>query len=160
MIRRFRSTTLDYSSHVQGTLAGRLTAHGVKGVLVQMAENGQILKLRCEMPTCYCPDGRQHFDPWPDPRHLSEREWSPNADHHPTLKMDGGELRPWNVRLAHVACNNADFGWRKQIRQMLEKDPTLSFARIAEVLNKKKTVRVPPPAKSWTAKLVRKAYIS
>jgi hypothetical protein len=43
---------------------------------------------------------------------------------------------------------------------MLEKDPTLSFAKIAEALNKKKTVRMPPPAKSWTAKLVRKAYVS
>lgn len=75
--------------------------------------------------------------------------------------MDGGQRKPWNVRLAHVYCNNMDFGWRSRIRRMLEDDPTLSFAKIAEALNnKKKTVRVPPPAKEWTAKLVRKAYIS
>jgi hypothetical protein len=74
--------------------------------------------------------------------------------------MDRGQLKPWNVRLAHVYCNNMDFGWRSRIRRMLEKDPTLSFANIAEALNKKKSVRVPPPAKSWTAKLVRKAYVS
>lgn len=145
---------------VQGSLADRLKGLGVKGVLIQMAENGQILKLRCELPTCYCPDGRRHFDSWPDPRHTPERDWSPNADHYPTLKMDGGELKPWNVRLSHVYCNNMDFGWRKRIRGMLEKDPTLSFERIANALNKKTTVHVPPPAKSWTAKLVRKAYVS
>ncbi len=145
---------------VQGTVAERLKALGVKGVLIQMAKNGQILELRCEMPTCYCPDGRQHFDPWPDPRWAPEREWSPSADHYPTLKRDGGQLRPWNVRLAHVACNNADFGWRTRIRRMLEKDPTLSFDKIAEALNKKKLVHMPPDAESWTAELVRKAYVS
>jgi hypothetical protein len=141
---------------VQGTVAERLNALGVKGVLVEMAKNGQILRLRCEMPTCYCPNGRKDFVP----RSAAEREWSPNPDHYPTLKMDRGQLKPWNVRLAHVYCNNMDFGWRSRIRRMLEKDPTLSFANIAEALNKRKSVRVPPPAKSWTAKLVRKAYVS
>jgi hypothetical protein len=43
---------------------------------------------------------------------------------------------------------------------MLEKDDTLSFKEIADALNKKETVQVPPPAKSWTAALVRKAYTS
>lgn len=51
-------------------------------------------------------------------------------------------------------------GWRSRIRSMLKKDPTLSFTKIAEALNRKKTVLVPPPAESWTAKLVRKAYVS
>jgi hypothetical protein len=74
--------------------------------------------------------------------------------------MDGGQLKPWNVRLAHVYCNNMGIGWRSRIRRMLEKDPTLSFAKIAEALNMNKSVRVPPPAKLWTAKLVRKAYVS
>ena len=145
---------------VQGTLAERLKALGVKGVLIPMAKSGQILALRCEMPTCYCPKGPAHFDPWPDPRYAPGHDWSPNADHHPTLKMDGGQRRPWNVRLAHVYCNNMDVGWRKRIRRMLEKDPTLSFSKIAEALNKKKLVHVPPGAESWTAKRVRKAYVS
>src|SRR5438552_3660191 len=104
-----------------------------------MAKNGQILELRCEMPTCYCEhrDGRKHFDPWPDPRYAPENKWAPNAHHYPTLKMDGGKLKSWNVRLAHVFCNNMDFGWRKRIRRMLEKDPTLSFEEIAEALTRR-----------------------
>jgi len=133
---------------------------GVRGVLVQMAKNGQILELRCEMPTCYCPAGRDHFDPWPVPRYGPGHEWSPNADHYPRLKVDGGELRPWNVRLAHVSCNNLDYGWWTRIRRMLEKDPSLSFAEIAMALNRKKEVHVPPEAESWTAEIVRKAYVS
>jgi hypothetical protein len=145
---------------VQGTVAERLKALGVKGILLLMAKNGQIHELRCEMPTCYCPNGREHFDPWPNPPYAPGHEWSPNADHYPTLKMDGGQLRPWNVRLAHVFCNNTDFGWRKRIRGMLEKDPTLSFERIADALNKKKHVHVPPKADSWTAEIVRRAYVS
>jgi hypothetical protein len=145
---------------VQGTVADRLKELGVKGVLIQMADNGQLLELTCEMPTCYCPKGREHFDPWPDPRYGPERKWSPSADHYPTLKRDGGKLKPWNVRLAHVYCNNMDFGWRTRIRRMLEKDPALSFEEIAETLNRKMDVQVPPPARSWTAALVRKAYAS
>lgn len=145
---------------VHQTVAERLLALGVRGVLVQMAKNGQILELKCEMPTCYCPQGREHFDPWPEPRYAPERKWSPNADHYPTLKMDGGQLKSWNVRLAHVFCNNMDFGWRKRIRTMLEKDPTLSFEKIAHVLNGKKHVLVPPEAASWTAAVVRRAYTS
>ena len=148
------------ATQVQGSVAERLEALGARRMLIDMAINRQILKLRCEMPTCYHPDSRQHFDPWPASRQSPERDWSPNPDHYPTLKMDHGPLKPWNVRLAHVYCNNMDFGWRKRIRRMLEKDPTLSFAEIAEALNKKKNVRVPPPSPSWTAKLVRKAYVS
>jgi len=74
--------------------------------------------------------------------------------------MDRGERRPWNVRLAHVLCNNMDFGWPTRIRSMLQKDPTLSFEKIAEALNRKKHVHVPPESDSWTAEIVRKAYIS
>jgi len=68
--------------------------------------------------------------------------------------MDRGERRPWNVRLAHVLCNNMDFGWPTRIRSMLQKDPTLSFEKIAEALNMKKRVHVPPDAESWTAEIV------
>jgi hypothetical protein len=139
-------------------LADQLRALGVRGVLVKMAEHGQLLALRCEMPTCYCREGRRYFEnrpkttPFPD--------WAPNADHYPKLKMDDGHLDPWNVRLAHVYCNNMDDGWRKRIRRMVEKDPTLSFKAIAEALNRKKKTIAPPGAKSWTARLARKAYVS
>jgi hypothetical protein len=147
-----------------GTVADRLQALGVKGVLVQMAKNGQLLDLKCEMPTCYRErehlDGRWRFDPWPAPRHAPENKWSPNPDHYPTLKRDHGMLKPWNVRLAHVFCNNMDYGWRTRIRRMLEKDPTLSFEKIADALNKKRSVHKPPGAETWSAEIVRRAYVS
>ena len=143
------------------SLTDELQRLGVRGILLQMAKNGQLLELRCEMPTCYCPKGKRHFDPWPEPRYDSEHNrWSPNADHHPTLKRDGGKLTPWNVRLAHVLCNNMDYGWRNRIRSMLEKDPTISFEKIAEALNRKRTVLVPPGGDEWTAEIVRRAYAS
>ena len=43
---------------------------------------------------------------------------------------------------------------------MPEKEPDLSFEDIAETLNEKKAVLVPPGVESWTAALVRKAYAS
>jgi hypothetical protein len=139
----------------------RLKSRRARHVLIQMAMNGQILEMRCEMPTCYCPHGRKHFDEWPQPRQASElNKWCPNPDHYPVPKKDKGTLVPSNIRLAHVHCNNMDYGWRTRIRAMLEKDPTVSFAQIADTLNGKKSVEVPPPAKAWTAKLVRKVYTS
>lgn len=139
------------------TVAQRLQAYGVGGILVQMAERGQIVELRCEMPICLHPDGPKHFEqrqlgtPLPD--------WAPNADHYPTLKMDKGHLDPWNVRLAHVKCNREDRAWRMRIRRMLEQAPQISFEVIAEMLNSQ---GVPPPhgTKKWSAKAVRRAYVS
>jgi len=150
----------DGSLWMVGDVAQRLKALGVGGVLIQMAKRGQLVELRCEMPTCYCPKGRRHFDVWPDPRSSAGNAWSPNADHYPKLKKDGGQLRPWNVRLAHVSCNNTDFGWRRRIRRMIEKDPNVSFAEIAAALNRKRHVHVPPKSTLWTAEIVRRAYVS
>ena len=85
----------------EGTVAERLQKLGVKGVLVQMAKNRQVLDLRCEMPTCYCPEGRRDSSLGPPPGTL------PSAFGHrmpitTQPKKDGGHLRPWNVRLAHA----------------------------------------------------------
>ena len=149
---------------VQGkksTLEEELRRRGVRGVLLDMAKNGQLLELKCEMPVRYCEKGRTHFDPWPSPRRASpEAKFAPNPDHYPTLKRDRGQLKPWNVRLAHVHCNNMDMGWRSSIRAMLEKKPTLSFHEIAEVLNRRQKVLPPPKKRMWTANLVRKVYVS
>jgi hypothetical protein len=41
----------------------QLRTLGVSGVLVRMAERGQLLKLQCEMPKCYCHKGRGWFEP-------------------------------------------------------------------------------------------------
>jgi hypothetical protein len=141
------------------SLAQQLRELGVRGVLVKMAEHGQLLELKCEMPTCYCPQGSRHFEA--RPRTTPLPKWAANPDHYPKLKMDGGHLDPWNVRLAHVFCNVMDVGWRRRIRAMLEKNPTMSFEQIAEALNRKLSVHVPPDAKGeWTAELVRRAYVS
>jgi hypothetical protein len=59
--------------------------------------------------------------------------------------------------VAHIWCNNRDYGWRTQIRTLLAKGKSL--AEIAETLNSK---GVPPAhgTNRWTAAMVRKAYVS
>jgi hypothetical protein len=135
------------------SVADQLRGLGMRGVLVQMAERGQLLELRCEMPQCYHHKGRAVVDPVTTPR----TKWAPSPDHYPTLKSAGGHLVPENVRLAHVWCNNRDSGWRTQVRTMLAKGKSL--AEIAERLN----IKGVPPAhgtNKWTAAMVRKAYVS
>lgn len=125
----------------------------VKGEIFRMARRGQLDKVRCEMPTCYCTEGREEFEP----RGAPMPDWALNADHYPTLKMDGGKLTPGNIRLAHVLCNREDYAWRTRIRPLLDAGDSLT--QIADALNKKK-VRPPHPATKWTARAVRKAYVS
>lgn len=131
----------------------QLEALGVGGILWQLAKDGQIIDVRCEMPQCYCHRGRGYFEPKSPP--LSD--WSPTADHYPKLKMDGGKLSADNVRLAHRLCNRRDFGWRVRINAMLGK--RMSLEEIAAQLNAKK---VPPihGTNRWTASSVRKAFVS
>src|SRR4051794_18603471 len=134
-------------------VADELRRLGMRGVLVKMAERGQLLALRCEMPQCYHPKGRAAFDPVTTPR----TKWAPSPDHYPTLKSTGGHLVPENVRLAHVWCNQRDASWRMQVRALLAKGKSL--AEIAETLNRK---AVPPAhgTNRWTAAMVRKAFVS
>jgi hypothetical protein len=141
------------SSKEDPSVAAELRRLGMKGVLVQMAERGQLHAVKCEMPQCYNPKGRAAFDPVTTPR----SKWAPSPDHYPTLKSAGGHLVPENVRLAHVWCNNRDYGWRMQVRTLLAKGKSL--AEIAEALNRK---AVPPAhgTNRWTAAMVRKAYVS
>jgi Recombinase len=119
-----------------------------------MAQRGQLIELRCEMPKCYCPKGRGHFDPRTHPQ---RSVWAPSADHYPQLKADGGKLVPWNVRLAHVLCNQEDWVWRGRIRRMLEKG--MSLEKIAEDLNEK-GIRRPHGSQTWSARAVRKWFVS
>jgi hypothetical protein len=135
------------------SVADRLRGFGVKGILVQMAERGQILELKCEMPQCYHPNGRDMFESLATERRL----WAPSRDHYPILRSAGGELRADNVRLSHVECNQRDHTRRKQIGALLLAGESLED--IADTLNRKKT-----PAfhgtKRWTAAMVREAYVS
>ncbi len=67
----------------------KLEALGVRGILRQLARDGQIVDVRCEMPQCYCFRGRKYFAP-KSPR----SDWSPTPDHYPRLRrMEGTSLR-------------------------------------------------------------------
>ena len=143
----------DGGGDADGSVADQLRALGVKGGLVRMAERGQLLALKCEMPQCYHHIGRGAFDPVTTPR----TKWAPSPDHYPILKSAGGHLVPENVRVSHIWCNNRDYGRRTQIRTLLAKGRSL--AEIAETLNSK---GVPPAhgTNRWTAAMVRKAFVS
>src|SRR5437879_1112815 len=41
----------------------KLEALGVRGILWQLARDGQLIDVRCEMPQCYCFRGRSYFEP-------------------------------------------------------------------------------------------------
>ena len=135
------------------TLADRLRGLGTRGVLVQMAQRGQMIELRCEMPKCYCHKGRGYFEP----KSASRTAWAPSADHYPRLKMHGGHLTPDNVRLGHRLCNRRDYEWRTRINAMLGK--RLSLEEIAKQLNVKKVPTI-HGTNRWTAASVRKAFVS
>lgn len=135
------------------TVAQQLKDLGVRGVLRQIAERGQLIQLKCEMAYCYCPKGRGHFETKQHP----PGPWIPTPDHYPTLRSDGGHLVPTNVRLAHLRCNQRDHGWRTKIRSLLSKGLTLQ--QIAELLNKQAIPR-PHGHTKWSPALVRKAFVS
>jgi hypothetical protein len=134
------------------TAVERLEALGVRGILWQLARDGQLIDVRCEMPQCYCYWGRRHFDP-----RSSRSDWEPTADHYPRLKMHGGHLTPDNVRLAHRLCNRRDYWWRVKINAMLGK--RMSLEEIAEKLNAEKVPTI-HGTNRWTAASVRKAFVS
>jgi Recombinase len=130
----------------------KLTDRGVRGILLQLAQDGQIVDVRCEMPQCYCPRGRGHFD-----SRSPMTNWSPTPDHYPRLKAHGGQLTPDNVRLAHRLCNRRDYGWRMKINAMLVKG--MSLEKIAARLNAQKVPTIHGTDR-WTASSVRKAFVS
>jgi len=117
----------------------------VRGVLRQLARDGQIIDVHCEMPQCYCFRGRSYFEPIGP-----YSDWEPTADHYPKLKMHGG-------RLGHRLCNKRDYEWRTRINAMLGK--RMSLEEIAEQLNVK-NVPTMHGTNQWTAASVRKAFVS
>ncbi len=125
---------------------------GVRGILMQLARNDQLIDVRCEMPQCYCFRGRRHFDP-----RGSGSDWEPTADHYPRLKAHGGHLTSDNVRLAHRLCNRRDYGWRMKINAMLAK--RMSLEQVADTLNEQNVPAI-HGTNRWTAASVRKAFVS
>ena len=136
----------------KSSAAEELEGLGVRGILRQLAQHGQIIDVRCEMPQCYCPRGRSYFDP-----RSGRSDWEPTADHYPRLKAHGGHLTPDNVRLAHKRCNHRDYTWRQKINVMLGKK--MSLEDIARELNEQKVPTV-HGTNRWTASSVRKAFVS
>ena len=132
----------------------RLEDLRVRGILRQLAQHGQLVDVRCEMPQCYCSRGRRYFEPRPK---SGWSDWEPTADHYPRLKEHGGHLTPDNVRLAHRLCNRRDYAWRKQINAMLGK--RMSLDDIAEQLNDHKVPTI-HGTNRWTASSVREAFVS
>jgi len=134
------------------TLAEKLRALKLRGVLWQMAERGQIIELRCEMPQCYCPKGRSWFE-----TAATSKKWAPNTDHYPILKSKRGYRAASNVRLSHVLCNQEDWSIRDRISTMLNNG--MSLQQIAAALNKTKR---PEPLNgiTWTPVLVRSTLVS
>jgi hypothetical protein len=139
-------------SEAEATPAETLERLGVRGILLQLARNGQLIEVRCEMPQCYCFKGRKHFEP-----RGPYSDWEPTADHYPRLKTHGGHLTPDNVRLAHRLCNRRDYGWRMKINMMLGK--RMSLEEIAEQLNAESVPAI-HGTNRWTATSVRKAFVS
>ena len=134
------------------SVAGQLEELGVRGVLRQLARDGQLIDLRCEMPQCYCFRGRRYFEP-----RSARSDWEPTADHYPRLKAHGGHLTPDNVRLAHRLCNRRDYEWRTRINAMLGK--RMSLGEIAAELNAQKVPTI-HGTNRWTPASVRKAFVS
>jgi hypothetical protein len=130
----------------------KLNALGVRGILWQLARDGQLVDIRCEMPQCYCFRGRTYFEPRSAGSH-----WEATADHYPRLKMHGGHLTPDNVRLAHRLCNRRDYEWRTRINAMLAK--RMSLEAIADRLNATKVPTIHGTDR-WTPASVRKAFVS
>lgn len=125
----------------------------LRKLLIRMVSAGQLLELKCEMPSCYHRPGRKEFDP----RSTTPNDWQLNGDHYPILKSKKGKLTPDNVRLAHVRCNRTDFGWRMGVKTMLGKGKSLQ--QIADKLNRAGDEAAPGLTK-WTAVTVRRAYVS
>lgn len=80
---------------------------GVKGVLIQAAEQGYITHLECKMPECFCPEelgGAGYFDS------LTEySDWNPTHEHFPRSKREGGLRVVDNAVLAHRLCNRIGY---------------------------------------------------
>ena len=87
-------------------VAAELKKRGVKGVLIQAAEQGYITELACQMPKCFCPEelgGRRYF------KAAKSSDWGPTHEHFPRSKREGGHRVVDNAVLAHRLCNRIDF---------------------------------------------------
>jgi hypothetical protein len=93
-------------------VAAELRKRGVKGVLIQAAEQGYITELACQMPKCFCPEelgGARHFEPLTDDLSDWTADWTPTHEHFPRSSREGGHRVVSNAVLAHRLCNRIDY---------------------------------------------------
>jgi hypothetical protein len=93
-------------------VAAELKKLGVKGVLIQAAEQGYITQLACQMPKCFCPEelgGACHFEPLTDDLSDWTSDWTPTHEHFPRSKREGGYRVVNNAVLAHRLCNRIGY---------------------------------------------------
>jgi hypothetical protein len=89
-------------------VAAELKKLGVKGVLINAAEQGYITRLACNMSQCFCPEelgGATYFEPVT--AELSD--WMPTHEHFPRPMREGGRREVANTVLAHRLCNRLDY---------------------------------------------------
>jgi hypothetical protein len=89
-------------------VAAELKKLGVKGVLIQAAEQGYLTELACQMPECRCPEelgGRRHFEELTDDLSDPNEAWMPTHEHFPRTAREGGHRVVDNALLAHRLCN-------------------------------------------------------
>jgi hypothetical protein len=89
------------------SVAAKLKALGVKGILINAAEQGYITQLACKMPECFCPEelgGACYFEPA-----ATKSDWTPTHEHFPRSKRKGGHRTVDNAVLAHRLCNRIDY---------------------------------------------------
>jgi len=131
------------------TPVARLNSLGVGGILMQLARDGQIIDVPCEMPPVLLLPGASLL------RAKAAAALRLGTDGRPLPETQSarGHLTADNVRLAHRVCNQRDYEWRMRINAMLGKRRSLE--EIAERLNAQKVPTI-HGTNRWTAESVRK----
>jgi hypothetical protein len=131
----------------------RLEALGVCGILRQLARDGLLIDVRCEMPQCYCFQGRRYFAPEiaadrlvADGRPLPEAEDARRSPNPPTTSGSR----------TSSATNVTTYGGRRSTRCSRKR---MSLEQIAEKLNAENVPTI-HGTNRWTAASVRKAFVS
>jgi hypothetical protein len=123
----------------------------VRGILWQLARDGQIIDVRCEMPQCYCfrvegTSSRDRRVPIESRRLTTIRDSRCTRDTSHSTTSD-----------SRIGSATDLTTWRVKINAMLGK--RMSLEAIAEMLNAEKVPTI-HGTNRWTAASVRKAFVS
>ena len=132
------------------TAVEKLGRLGVRGVLLRLAQDSQIVDVRCEMPQCYCFRGRRHFK-----ADIAECRLDADLDRPLSDAQDARRSPHPRQRPARASVySQRDYLWRVRISAMLGK--RMSLEKIAEQLNAEKVPTI-HGTNRWTPASVRKA---